>query len=57
MKMKNYKVIVTYKNGITFLYECEAENAWQAEAKARVKGRQLELGGSMDVVKTVSEIV
>ncbi len=55
--MKNYKVIVTYKNGITFLYECEAENAWQAEAKARVKGRQLEIGGTMDVVKTVSEVI
>ena len=55
--MKMYKVVVTYKNGITFEYECEAETNWQAEAKARVKGRQLELGGSMDVIKTVSEIV
>jgi hypothetical protein len=49
--MKNYKVIVTYKNGITFLYECEAENAWQAEAKARVKGRQLELGMELRLMR------
>ena len=55
--MKMYKVVVTYKNGITFEYECKAETNWQAEAKARVRGRQLGLGGSMDVVKTVSEIV
>jgi len=55
--MKNYKVIVTYKNNLTFEFECEAETQWQAEAKARVKGRQLEIGGTMDVVKTVSEVI
>lgn len=55
--MNNFKVVVTYKNNTTFEYECQAAKNWQAEAMARVKGRQLGLGGSMDVVKTISERV
>lgn len=55
--MKHFKVRVQYTNGIDFLFECDAVTGWQAEAMARVKGRQLGLGGFMDVVKTTSERV
>lgn len=55
--MKSFKVKVHYQNGTEFIYECNAESNWQAAAMARVQGRRLGLGGSMDVLKTDVEEV
>ena len=55
--MKHFKVTVQYLNGVDFVYECNADTQWQAGAMARVQGRRLGLGGSMDVKNTVIEEV
>lgn len=55
--MKHFKVTVQYLNGVDFVYECTADTQWQAAAMARVQGRRLGLGGSMDVKNTVIEEV
>lgn len=53
--MKHFKVTVQYLNGTDFVFECDAESSWQAAALARVQGRRLGLGGSMDVKDTIVE--
>lgn len=50
--MKYFKVTVQYLNGVDFIYECDDQSNWQAAAMARVEGRRMGFGGSMDVVKT-----
>jgi hypothetical protein len=42
-------------SGVDFVYECTADTQWQAAAMARVQGRRLGLGGSMDVKETIIE--
>ncbi len=53
--MKHFKVTVQYLNGVDFIYECNAQSNWQAAAMARVEGRLMGLGGSMDVKNTIIE--
>lgn len=53
--MKYFKVTVQYLNGVDFVYECTADTQWQAAAMARVQGRRMGFGGSMDVKNTITE--
>ena len=53
--MKHFKVRVQYLNGVEFVHECKTLTNWQAGAIARVEGRRLGLGGSMDVKETIVE--
>lgn len=53
--MKHFKVTVQYLNGVDFIYECVAQSNWQAAAMARVEGRRMGFGGSMDVKNTIIE--
>ena len=55
--MKNFKVTVQYLNGTDFVYECNADSNWQAAAMARVQGRRMGFGGSVDVKETIVEEV
>lgn len=53
--MKHFKVTVQYLDGTDFVFECDADTGWQAAAMARVQGRRMGLGGSMDVKNTITE--
>lgn len=55
--MKHFKIKVQYLNGNEFCFECDAKTNWQAAALARIKGKELGLGGAMDVKNTIVEEV